>query len=90
MVQERGLFNILGRLQSPMAFFKIFGVGRCKLLHLEWIGCPDINSHTNDQLMYGKGDKNMLWRKDRLFNKWCWENWTVACKKVGFCQWFSG
>ena len=42
---------------------------------------PRINQHTYGQLIYNKGSKNIQCRKDSLFDKWFWENWTATCKR---------
>ena len=43
---------------------------------------PDINPHTYGQHIFDKGGKNIQWRKNNLFNKWCWENWSAAAAKL--------
>ena len=34
------------------------------------------------QKIFDKTGKNIQCKKDSLFNKWCWENWTAICRRM--------
>ena len=42
----------------------------------------EIRPNTYGQFIYNKRGKNIQWRKDSLFSKWCWESWTASCKSM--------
>ena len=42
----------------------------------------EINPNLYCQLIFNKGDCSIKWRKNSLFNKWCWEIWTATCKTM--------
>ena len=45
------------------------------------IESTEINPCTYSHLIFYKGGKNIQWRKDNLFNNWCWENWAATFKR---------
>ena len=43
---------------------------------------PEMNPHTYDHLIFDKEAKTIQWKKDSIFNKWCWHNWRLSCRRM--------
>ena len=43
---------------------------------------PEKNPHTSGHLIFDKGAKTIQWKKDSIFNKWCWHNWLLSCRRL--------
>ena len=41
-----------------------------------------MNPHTYGHLIFDKGSKTIQWKEDSIFNKWCWLNWQLACRRM--------
>ena len=46
------------------------------------IESPVINPPTYRHLIFDKEARIYNGKKDNLFNKWCWENWSTTCKRM--------
>jgi hypothetical protein len=41
-----------------------------------------MNPHTYGHLIFDRGAKTFQWKKDNIFNKWCWLNWKLECRRM--------
>ena len=41
-----------------------------------------MNPYTYGHLIFDKGAKTIQWEKDSIFNKWCWHNWRLSCRRM--------
>ena len=81
--KRTGVINLLDlRLNYKATEIKMVPAQNINIDQCNKIKCSDINSYTYGHIIFDKGGKNIQWRKDRLFNKWCWENWTAMCKRM--------
>jgi len=63
-------------------FFAVALKKKRQIYHWNRIEDPEMNPHTYSHLIFDKGAKIIQWKKDNIFNKWCWFNWRSACRRM--------
>jgi hypothetical protein len=41
---------------------------------------PEMNLHIYGHLIFDKGAETTQWKKDSIFNKFCWHNLQLSCR----------
>jgi hypothetical protein len=42
----------------------------------------EMNPYTYNHLIFDKSATIIQWNKDNIFNKWCWHNWQISCRRM--------
>ena len=50
--------------------------------HWNIIKVSEMIPHIYGLLIFDKGAKTIQWEEDSIFNKWCWLNWQLACRRI--------
>ena len=50
---------------------------------------PGMDPQMYGQLSFDEGGKSIQWKKDSLFSKWCWKNWTATCQRMELDHFFT-
>ena len=50
---------------------------------------PEMDPQMYGQLIFVKAGKSIQWKKDSLFSKWCWENWTATCRRMKLARFLT-
>jgi hypothetical protein len=43
---------------------------------------PEIKPHNYSHFIFDTHTKNIQWKNEIIFNKWCWSNWLSVCRKM--------
>jgi hypothetical protein len=42
----------------------------------------EMNPHNYGHLIFEKRAKTIQWKRDSIFNKWCWHKWQLSCRRM--------